>query len=145
MANQDDSRERREGVDETSIHVEDKRRFDPSTGEPRPASGTVPLPGGGVMQGGAAEPPETQLPVTFADLVNPFMLIGLVGLGVLPAPESGRSEISLASAHAAIELLELLHARTEGNRLPDETRVLEQALYQLKLQYVEVRERTRRG
>ncbi len=140
MSNGENRRERNDGASgEGSFHVEDRRRFDPATGESRHAGDDIPLPGGGVLHGDAPRAPEAEYPVGFAELVNPFVLMGLVGLGIIPAPESGQPEVNLASAKAAIDVLELLHDRTSGRLQPDEARLLEQALYQLKMQYVELR------
>lgn len=122
------------------VRIQDKRRFDPVTGEPRPAEG-IPLPGGGVLASGA--PAGTQprpIEVSFEDLVRPFLLTGLVGLGVLPHPETQKPHINLDAAQLAIETLELLRRKTEGQRSEQETRLLEEALFGLKMQFVAHRE-----
>ncbi|RMG44795.1 MAG: DUF1844 domain-containing protein [Acidobacteria bacterium] len=125
------------------IRTEDRRRFDPTTGERRPergAPGEVPLPGGGVLRmekGGGDE----GLPVGFADLVRPFLLLGLAGLGVVPHPETDRRQIDLGAARSAIESLRLLKAKTEGRRTEEEDRLLTEALFELELQYVELKRR----
>ncbi len=129
-----------------SFQVQDRRRFDPRTGEVRPETDAIPLPGGGVLQGHEHEPePGALRPVGFEDLVQPFLLMGLSGLGVVPHPDTGRAEVDETTARLGIECLELLRARTENNRTPDESRMLDAALYELKMQFVEVRERRRRG
>lgn len=132
------------GGGEGEFRVADQRRFDPRTGERRGSGESVSLPGGGVMNAPPAAP-DVKLPVNFGDLVQPFLLVGLAGLGVLPQPDTNQAEIDLNSAAAAIESLELLKQKTEGNRTPAETRLLEQALYELKMQFVDARERPRRG
>lgn len=129
---------------EESFHVEDRRRF-AGGGEPRPNAGEdIPLPGGGVLQGHPSETDaDVELPVGFGDLVHPFVLMGLAGLGVLPGPEGRAAEVNLQTARAAIDLLELLRAKTEGNRAADENALLDRVLYELKMQFVEARERSR--
>ncbi len=128
---------------ESGFRVDDLRRFDPRTGERRSGGDSIPLPGGGVLSPGEAAP-EAPLPVRFADLVQPFVLVGLTGLGVLPHPDTNQAEVNLNAAATAIESLELLKTKSEGNRTPEETRLLEQALYELKMQFVEARERRRK-
>ncbi len=128
---------------EGGFRVDDLRRFDPRTGERRSGGDSIPLPGGGVLSPGEAAP-ESPLPVRFADLVQPFVLVGLTGLGVLPHPDTNQAEVNLNAAATAIESLELLKTKSEGNRTPEETRLLEQALYELKMQFVEARERRRK-
>lgn len=61
-----------------------------------------------------------------------------VGLGA-PDPATGERRVDLAQAGEMIDLLMLLRERTEGHRTSQETRVLEELLYDLQLRYVEVR------
>ncbi len=68
--------------------------------------------------------------------------MGLAALGVIPNPETGQTRVDLPSARVAIECLELLRRKTHGNRTDEETAFLEQALYELKLQYTERRDRS---
>ncbi|MFN7965136.1 MAG: DUF1844 domain-containing protein [Acidobacteriota bacterium] len=104
------------------------------------------LPGGGVMREHASEPDEgVDLPVSFASLVQPFYLMALTGLGMIPHPESHQPEIKLTVARSAIALIELLKQRTEGQRSAEETRLIDEILGALKLHYVEVRGRSGRA
>lgn len=101
------------------------------------------LPGGGVLREHAHEVDEgADLPVSFASLLQPFYLMALSGLGLIPLPETDQPAVKLPVARSAIALLELLKQRTEGQRTPEETRLLEDILSGLKLQYVEVRGRS---
>lgn len=103
------------------------------------SAGEIRLPGGGVLK--PREPGTADLPVGFADLVRPFLLMGLAGLGVLPDPETGRTAVRLEVARAAIEILRLLRSRTEGHRSEEEERLLTEALFELEMQFVEVEKR----
>ena len=62
----------------------------------------------------------------------------LVGLGQIPHPLSGKAEIQLDEAKHFIDTLEMLEAKTAGNRTPEEERLLENLLHELRLGYVEV-------
>lgn len=130
-----------EGRQESEFRVEDRRRIDPETGAARGA-GDVPLPGGGVLKEAPGRDPETELPVTFAALVQPFYLMGLTGLGLVPHPESQQPQLDLSLARHAIATLELLKSRTAASCPPEEVRLLDEVVSGLKLQFVEV---TRRG
>lgn len=104
------------------------------------------LPGGGVMREHSPDVDEgADLPVSFASLVQPFYLMALSGLGLIPLPEADQPAVKLPVARSAIALIELLKQRTEGQRSPEETRLLEDILSGLKLQYVEVRGRSGRA
>jgi hypothetical protein len=60
-----------------------------------------------------------------------------VHLGDAPDPEGKRS-VNLPLARQTIDLLSLLQEKTKGNLNGPEERILGQALYDLRLRYVEV-------
>jgi hypothetical protein len=60
-----------------------------------------------------------------------------VHLGDAPNPD-GEAEVSLDLARQDIDLLGMLEEKTRGNLTGDEERLLDQALYDLRLRYVEV-------
>ena len=69
-------------------------------------------------------------------------IFGIVGtaythLGDAPTPD-GATEIDLPLARQDIDLLGLLEEKTQGNLTGDEERLLEQALYDLRMRYIEV-------
>ncbi|GAB4370552.1 MAG: hypothetical protein Kow0062_05360 [Acidobacteriota bacterium] len=118
----------------------------PEPNGPEPDGKEIPLAGGGVLRkagDAAAAADEPPLPVGFADLVRPFWLMGLASLGVVPDPESGEAVVDLPRARAAIETLELLREKTRGHLDEQESRMLEQSLYELKMQFVGARDRAR--
>ncbi len=90
----------------------------------------------------AAEPPSRPGPTEHAapqDLTGLFVMLAssaLIGLGESPDPLTGRVQRDLAQARDAIEMLRLLRERTQGNRTPDEDRLLDQVLYDLQLAFV---------
>jgi hypothetical protein len=61
-----------------------------------------------------------------------------VHLGDAPNPADGVHELNLPMARQTIDLLALLQEKTRGNLDGDEERVLGQALYDLRMRYVEV-------
>ena len=120
---------------------EDRPRPEGGSARPRTGPDGVELPGGGVYLGSARDEHGGAPEPRFEDLASPFVLMGLAALGIVPNPETGRSEVDLAAARTAIECLELLRRKTHGNRSDSETAFLEQALYELKVQYAERRDR----
>jgi hypothetical protein len=62
----------------------------------------------------------------------------VVALGHAPDPLTGQRQIDLVQAAEAIDLLLLLREKTEGHRSGDETRMLEELIYDLQLRYVHV-------
>jgi hypothetical protein len=70
-------------------------------------------------------------------LAGTLYLQGVIALGLLPNPISGKPEVDLARARHAIDTLEVLQQKTEGNRTPDESEEIELMLHQLRLGFVE--------
>jgi hypothetical protein len=60
----------------------------------------------------------------------------LVQLGQVPDPATGRPAANLPHARFLIDLLAMLHAKTEGHRTPEETALLEEILATLRLGFV---------
>jgi hypothetical protein len=65
----------------------------------------------------------------------------MVQLGKIASPLSGKLERDLGQARATIDLLESLRNKTEGHLSPDEKALLDRALYELRMNYVDELER----
>lgn len=81
--------------------------------------------------------------IDFATFVLSLSHSAYMHLGDAPNPTDGRVEQNLTMARQTIDLLGLLELKTQGNLTGDEERVLEQALYELRLRFVEVSEKHR--
>ena len=73
----------------------------------------------------------------FISLVYTFQMQTLVALGKLKNPMTEKTETDLYSAQTTIDMLEMLKEKTKNNLSDTETKYLEQALADLKLNYVE--------
>jgi hypothetical protein len=118
------------GEPEDVFKVTDRRRRLDDDDAPRPAPA-------------AAEPPQVApvdlSPAGERSLAGLFMMLAssaVVALGEAPDPLTGQRQVDLAQAADAIDLLILLREKTEGNRSPQENRILEEVLYDLQLRYV---------
>ncbi len=60
-----------------------------------------------------------------------------MGLGI----ESGGGKLDLELARQNIDLLELMHEKTRGNRTPEEDRLIEQLLFETRMRYVEAQKK----
>jgi hypothetical protein len=60
-----------------------------------------------------------------------------VHLGDAPTPE-GQEEVNLVLAGQDIDLLGIMQDKTKGNLTGDEERLLDQALYDLRVRFLEV-------
>ncbi len=80
---------------------------------------------------------ETVMPkVSFSTFVMSLASSALVQLGEIPNPETGATEEDLVLARHTIDILCMLQHKTRECLDPDETRLLEGVLYDLRLKYV---------
>jgi len=77
----------------------------------------------------------------FDTLVSYLSTTAMFQLGMLAGPSGERIPVDLVNAHRTIDLLEILQQKTQGNLTPDEARLLDDVLYELRLTYVEVEKR----
>jgi len=98
-------------------------------------------PSGGPARGRAGsmgasrerQAPEASLPT----LVNSLMTQVLLYLGEL-APRGAEPQVNLDMAKFNIDLLGVLEEKTKGNLSPDEQKLLDTALYETRMRYVQV-------
>jgi len=69
-----------------------------------------------------------------------------MGLGVKPtgAPGGENPALNLDLAKQNIDLLELIYEKTRGNRTPDEDRLFDQLMFEVRMRYVETLKKTPR-
>jgi hypothetical protein len=92
--------------------------------------------------GDAAER-ETPLPLppaTLEVLVTSLATQAMMAMGFMPHPVSGKTEVQLDSAKHFIDTLGMLEEKTEGNRTPEESTLLDRLLHELRLGYVSARQ-----
>src|SRR5262245_7845525 len=83
--------------------------------------------------------PDSQPATSERSLVGLFMMLAteaLIALGEAPHPVTGQQHRELAQASDVIDVLSLLRDKTEGHRTTDETRTLDDLIYDLQLRYV---------
>jgi hypothetical protein len=62
----------------------------------------------------------------------------MMGLGLAPRPDSGKTEVDLELARQNIDLLDLIQTKTKNNLTPDESKLLERVLFEVRTKFVEV-------
>lgn len=62
----------------------------------------------------------------------------MMGLGLAPRPDSGKTEVDLDMARQNIDLLEMIQGKTRNNLTPDEDKLLERVLFEVRSKFVEV-------
>lgn len=84
-----------------------------------------------------AETPHGMPEASFAGLVQLLAMQALVGLGGFAGPGGQEIPPNLDLAKHHIDMLDMLDAKTKGNLGPDEKRLLDTTLHQLRMAYVE--------
>ncbi len=77
-------------------------------------------------------------PVDFVTFVLSLYHSARMHMGDAPAPEGGSTRVELPLARQTIDLIGLVQDKTRGNLTGEEERIVEQALYDLRMRYVEV-------
>ena len=86
----------------------------------------------------SADPPDT--PSRGPDLQGLFVMFAssaLISLGDAADPSTGERHVDLDQARDAIDMLALLRDKTAGNRTEEESRLLEQIMYDLQMRFVQ--------
>lgn len=81
-----------------------------------------------------------QIPeASFSVLATTLATQSLVALGQAPLPGEDKPTVNLPFAKHCIDTLDVLEQKTKGNLTPQETQLLSQLLYQLRMLYVSVK------
>jgi hypothetical protein len=75
--------------------------------------------------------------MTFPVFVAGLMAEGLMAVGVMELPGSGKTEKDLGHAEMVIDTLAMLKEKTSGNLEKEEADHLEQVIHQMRMAYVE--------
>jgi uncharacterized protein DUF1844 len=92
-------------------------------------------------QEGRSASPEVPGPPDLGALFIMFANSALVCLGAVPEPGTEERRLDLDQARSAIDILLMLRDKTKGNRTEQESRLLEELVYDLQMRFV----RTARG
>ena len=76
----------------------------------------------------------------FVNLISMLSMSTMQELGKLKNHFTGKTEVHLDMAQSTIDMLDMLEAKTRGNRDTDEDKLLKDTLSMLKLNYVETKE-----
>ena len=76
--------------------------------------------------------------IDFATFILSLSTSALYQMGVVPHPESGKvAEEDFLLAQQTIDTLEMLEEKTRGNLDPEEKKLMEGLLYELRMHFVE--------
>lgn len=114
----------------------------PSDGGRAPSGGAGPSTGKAAPSGGKAASGSPPLKVSAEALfqfVEEQYMMGMIALGAMPHPQTGEPAEDPDMAQLRIEMLEALDERTRGTRGEQESQILEDALYRMRMVYLQKR------
>jgi hypothetical protein len=86
----------------------------------------------------AANPGMDHLPpMSFEQLVQSVYMTAIMQLGGA-TPEGQKPQVDLMGARQSIDMLGVLAEKTKGNLTPDESRLLDSALFELRMAFLEI-------
>nr|WP_320194157.1 DUF1844 domain-containing protein [uncultured Desulfobacter sp.] len=84
--------------------------------------------------------PESALPkIDFSSFILSLYSSGLVQLGTVEDPSTGKKTKDLAMAKHTIDMIAMLQEKTEGNLTDDEKNLLKALLSELRMAYVKAK------
>ncbi|MCI0571254.1 MAG: DUF1844 domain-containing protein [Myxococcaceae bacterium] len=85
---------------------------------------------------------QAERPIDFTAFLLGLASSALIHLGVAPDPDSGGSvRVDLSQARQSLDLLSLLREKTRGNLTPEEERLFDSLLTDLRLKFIEASRR----
>ena len=90
------------------------------------------------QSGGADQGPAEMPPASFDTLVSGLVTQILFALGAIEDPQTKRRYRNLALAKHHIDTLAVLEEKTSGNLTDDEKQLLDNALYEVRMRYVQM-------
>lgn len=89
--------------------------------------------------------PEPASGVSFTGFIVSLATTAAVAFGDIADPNTGqRTEPNLSLAAQMIEIITMLQEKTHGNLSPDEAKLVDDLLYELRLRFVEAQRQDRR-
>ncbi len=82
--------------------------------------------------------PEEMPDASFSELVNILVMQTMAGFGALAGPGGQRIPPNMEVAKHFIDMLQVLDDKTKGNLNEEEQKLMDQVLYELRMQYVQM-------
>ncbi len=80
-------------------------------------------------------------PASFTTLISSLVTQIFYSLGGIEDPQTGKRYLDLGLAKHHIDMLSVIEEKTKNNLTPDEKKLLDQALYETRMQYVQIAQR----
>lgn len=87
---------------------------------------------------GAPAAPDEEDGIPFAAFVQSLAQQAMMQMGLIPWPHTGQRDLQLEQARDTVDILAMLKAKTRGNLSAQEAKLIETALYELRMTWVEI-------
>ncbi len=98
------------------------------------AAGSAEAAAAAGQRGGRGQMP----PADFQTLISTMVTQAMYAMGMVPDPQTGQRVAILDLARHHIDMLGVIQEKTKGNLTDEEEKLLAGALYELRMQYVEL-------
>ena len=75
-------------------------------------------------------------PVDFTMFITSLGMQALMALGEIENPTTNKKEKELPQAKYLIDIIEVIQEKTKGNLIEEESRVIDQLLYELRMKFI---------
>lgn len=120
-------------IDESWKEKAEAQKADPQAAEDKAAK-----PEAAKEQAAAQPEGSDEYQVDFTNYVTSLGFQAMIFLGEIPHPVSNQTEKNLKQAKFLIDTMVLLRDKTKGNLTEQENAILEAAIYELQMKYVEI-------
>ena len=139
---ENDKKEQREQQEEPKIIVDDDWKAQAQAEKEKLAEQVEKEGKQGGPRAAAGDRQRRELPpASFATLVSSVMTQILFALGGMEDPKTKRRYVDLELAKHHVDTLSMLEEKTKGNLSEDEKKLLDRALYETRMQYVQIAQR----
>jgi hypothetical protein len=80
-------------------------------------------------------------PASLSFLITTLGMQAMLSLGQMPNPATGKTEVHLEQARHFIDTLQVLESKTAGNTTPEEAKLMESLLSDLRMAFVQIRDK----
>ena len=128
--------DRRQFTSEGETREEDPQQPTPQAQEPAPKEQQPAAETSQEAEASQAPPQDSSRSVDFASFLLSLATTGMVHLGEIPEPSTGQKSEDLEGARQMIEILDIMKVKTEGNLSGEESKLLENLLYELRMKFL---------
>lgn len=95
----------------------------------------------GEARGSSSPEDRAHMEIDFSTLITSFASAAMISMGLVSDPATGKTGSDPVLARQNIEIIAMLQDKTRGNLSADEEKLVENILYELRMNYIEFQKR----